>query len=1502
MRKFFRNLSYVLSAVALSVPLMLSGQLVSKLGSRSEKGRSTEVGRLVQSRKSSPEGYLDPRDEALHGAQFSFIRNSFIPAGDPLQMMSAAADGIDFIGWVYCSKTGEGMSSDAHHGLYSFDTSGEFTPIAEYLGDYFDGGMAGLYIDGMYHYYYTSTVTWPDLQYIHRVYNSESGWSYTQENITNEQMPRALCSSGEVSYGCFFTGYDSYDNPQFEFGKFDPATSDHTTIAPLPMNWAACAFGADGFVYAIDKSGYLQKVKADTGEMTEIGYTGCNPLFVSDAVIDIKSGRMFWCAALASGYGKMFEVNLSTGRATELLNFRYGDHVVGLNIMHQAWGAAPAAVADLASNFTDDSLTGTVSFTVPTLTYDGAALSGNLTYTVNVDGEAHTSGPCQAGEEVTVPLSFTEAASHVISVAVSNENGSGPREIIRPFIGKDTPVAPEVSISYNDGKFTVSWNAVTETVNGGYMDPSKVTYKVTRLPDDVVVAEATPETSLVDPVETPESYVPYSYIVRASWDGVESGIGTSNIIGIGAMVPPYREEFQKASSIDSYTIIDSNKDGKTWGWYYTYVRIENSYSRMNDWLISPSLKLEAGKSYFISIDAKAHNEDYPERLEIKVGKAPTAEAMTETVVGPTEISQSYPYVTVGDYFECTETGTYYVGIHGISDARMFYLNVDNLSVGAGVGSESPSGVEDFKVITDPTGAFNAVISGKAPLTTESGNTLESITKIDLFRDGSHIKTIEPIEPGEEFSYVDPVGTKGSHTYSAIVYNGNGASKEESVTANIGFAVPSKVGNVTLVESAPGVVTVSWTAPETDTEGTPLGDSRITYKIVNALSTSEVYAENVEGTSYTYNVGSDSQKFFGAGVYACNFAGESDIRYSDMIAAGRSYDAPYSESFKDGKASSILGTRGYDGSTASWNVRNDSSIDGVTSSDCDNGFISCKFNYGEEVSMLFSGKIDLSASNHPYFSVDIYNRHTSEFANEDINNLELLVTDANSNDWQVLKEGTFTALAGDNYSQWVTVSADLAAYKGKEIQIGLRVSCYKYSLALFDNIRVGELAASDLAVASLSAPTIVKANQEFEINAAVVNNGYQAAEEYTVEFYREGSLIGSVDGETVEPNAIKNYTLSQTLGIGDDDAVVKYSCKVVFAADANPADNEATVTVIRSASDKPAPVNLTAEAADDGVCLSWIAPNTEGPVTEGFDNVESWAYENVNDWTFVDADGGPIGGFEGIELPDNPANSTRAFFVFDNSNKDVFNETYEMLSGNKCLVSMFLFSGAACDDWAISPELDGSAQTISFWARSYDPSYPEHIEMLYSVNGMELSDFIKAGEDNSVAGEWTEYTFTVPEGTKYFAIRSRATDAFMLMIDDVTFVPANNDPVGYNVYRDDIRINESPVSATTFRDTTVEKGSHRYVVTAVYANDQESDPSNEVSIEYAGVDSLHAGVQVVCGRGFIRIAGGEGLPTTVSDVNGYTYYEGVPENTLEIRLVPGVYMVRVDGKTLKVHVK
>jgi hypothetical protein len=70
-------------------------------------------------------------------------------------------------------------------------------------------------------------------------------------------------------------------------------------------------------------------------------------------------------------------------------------------------------------------------------------------------------------------------------------------------------------------------------------------------------------------------------------------------------------------------------------------------------------------------------------------------------------------------------------------------------------------------------------------------------------------------------------------------------------------------------------------------------------------------------------------------------------------------------------------------------------------------------------------------------------------------------------------------------------------------------------------------------------------------------------------------------------------------------------------------------------------------------------------------------------------------------------------------------------------------------------------------------------------------------------------------------------------------PASRSLVGYNISRDDVVVNESPVTSTFFEDwaeNLVENQEYEYKVTAVYsAPNGESEPSNTVTVTYLSVD-------------------------------------------------------------------
>lgn len=144
---------------------------------------------------------------------------------------------------------------------------------------------------------------------------------------------------------------------------------------------------------------------------------------------------------------------------------------------------------------------------------------------------------------------------------------------------------------------------------------------------------------------------------------------------------PYLNEFQTLDEQEAFSILDENSDGNTWdfaynsddNWFarYTYSEVFEA----DDWLISPAFHFDAGKQYTLSFDT--WNKSYDERIEVKLGTEASFEGMFMPIVKPTEVLWEEPQ-GMEARFSVSESGTYYIGFHAISDADRNKLFVDNV--------------------------------------------------------------------------------------------------------------------------------------------------------------------------------------------------------------------------------------------------------------------------------------------------------------------------------------------------------------------------------------------------------------------------------------------------------------------------------------------------------------------------------------------------------------------------------------------------------------------------------------------------------------------------------------------------------------------------------------------------------------------------------------------------------------------------------------------------------
>lgn len=481
-------------------------------------------------------------------------------------------------------------------------------------------------------------------------------------------------------YGSFF----SEERESFYFGSLDTKTANCDTIAFLDHSFNAIASTADGTLYFVNDEGNFGKISATDGTITIIGATGFTPKYLQDATFDFGTKQFYWFAFNDDdSQSGIYTVDLTSGKATRISTWATGGkEFVGVFSKTPVYAAGvPEIPANLSLAFAESALAGQATFTLPTATYGGEPLSGELGYELLVDGVVKVSGKSTAGAEVKVDLSV-ERGEHAVSVRATNGAGAGPEYICKQYFGTDVPAAvASASAARTQGGATIKWSAVTEGAHGAKFNPSTVTYNVTRFPDGVAVASGVKATECTD-ANSVSQLASYYYEVVAVDGDYQTAPAKTNAVVLGeALTVPYSKDFTDGD-YSLFTIVDANADGSTWGSDFRGAKYTfNNYNTADDWLISPPLKVKAGQHYKVAVTVANAMDPYTEKVEVLVGTNASADALTTAVVPATVVDGGYrsPLQLEGG-FKPDADADYFVGVHAISDAGNLYLYCYKLEV------------------------------------------------------------------------------------------------------------------------------------------------------------------------------------------------------------------------------------------------------------------------------------------------------------------------------------------------------------------------------------------------------------------------------------------------------------------------------------------------------------------------------------------------------------------------------------------------------------------------------------------------------------------------------------------------------------------------------------------------------------------------------------------------------------------------------------------------------
>lgn len=920
-----------------------------------------------------------------------------------------------------------------------------------------------------------------------------------------------------------------------------------------------------------------------------------------------------------------------------------------------------------------------------------------------------------------------------------------------------------------------------------------------------------------------------------------------------------------AGEVLKYTVIDANEDTKTWkpGGFSTYsvcmkpTELDNS----DDWLISVPVHLKGGTDYSLSIkEGRTLSAGSEEIYGVYVGKEPTAEAMTVTAIEPHA-------VTVKDFNEKTgkftvdAEGYYYIGIHCTSDrTKSGNLKVCDLSVVESSTIVEPAAAGTMSVQPAPKGELAATVTYTAPTLTTSGNPLAEISKVVLTTNWAFKQEVTDVKPGETITFTTTdIYNNGNNRFEAVAYVGETAGDPvlvKDIYAGPDNPLPPTGLKVVLSEDYKHV-TLSWDAVgETGENGGYVDPSKVTYYIFDAFGSfyDPAIAETTE-TSYTFDYSDATAQDF----VAYQVTADIDNYYtslaatSDIVIIGEPEKTPFVDSFTDGyyqqawavfpdsQGQMMNGTILDNELQTNADAEEGTAPEFLNSQDADNGFFLFMPIEKDAAYGFFSTKIDISKAADPVFEFYYQGKGS--------------VIDARiAVDGKPFETVRSIDLKENSTDGWTLCRIDLSEYKSaRYIQVGVMVRAIHntddttWSVPM-DNIRVIDLKPTDMRVSYLTGPASVQAGESAEVSVTFENIGTQPISGASVAFSVDGVETSTATLPDFAPGKVSTASFSAPSSLLSADKLT-----VRFAASAAGLEQDVTAqgTINVKFPTYPSPAGLEAAADGSDVTLRWDAIDMDALTgvsvrTEDFES-EEYEHFTISDFGgfhFIDGDKRMTYRFLDDVL--NPYRTLpQAFQLFTPSESGMPEEQQRLdapTHSGKSMLTAWSCDGYN-DNWLIFPQLSGNAQTVSFWARSFTIGYAESFEVLVSYTDAETASFEQIAYVERVPEDWTEYSYAVPEGATYFAIRHCSYDTYALFLDDFTFetggvLPAGTTLDGYNVYCDGVKVNEAPLTEAAYRHQA-DTAQPSYRVSAVYSCG-ESRPCDAVTVSITtGIGSVEA---------------------------------------------------------------
>ena len=629
-------------------------------------------------------------------------------------------------------------------------------------------------------------------------------WAITYDYADYSFIPSVMAY--DVTSDIIYSIQYNSDLTGLNLAKWNPISLMFETICPWPNRFQPMTLGftPDGEMYCVGADGDFYQLDKETADARSLGTLEVAPtMYVQSMGYEPRTASFLWMAVTQGG-SALYAIDPYNVTMTLVEKLNKNEQAPAVFFMDNAAPAeAPAATTDLAFTFDGGDTNGTISFTVPTTTYGGSALNGNVTMSVWLDGEPIANYVSVAPGSTQTFDCEVENDNHYVYVLFSNDGGFSPVNNLYVFAGYDTPLpVTNAVLTVENGVSHLTWDAPAGGVNNGYV--ADVTYNVFRMPGSVMVAQGLTECEFSETL--PSKMERYYYIITPfNGDGKRGDDARSNDVLTGtAFEAPYYDDFSDMGTRELWTIVNANNDGTEWGTFYTWsfndynqcwgiytgpYNMGDDQDAADDYLISPGIHIEEGISYALIFNMRNTFANYKERVSLMVGTDPN-DVSTFQVLDSNEAHDVNG--TLADWevdFQMPESGTYYFAVHvythredNASGIFVYSMALNRLGMNG-----APAEVTNLTITPEENGEMVADVTFTVPTTTLNGEELAAPLTANIYRDGGEAPVAQfPVEVGAEALWTDnTVEGVGVHTYTVGISNEFGEGKRVSAEAFIG---------------------------------------------------------------------------------------------------------------------------------------------------------------------------------------------------------------------------------------------------------------------------------------------------------------------------------------------------------------------------------------------------------------------------------------------------------------------------------------------------------------------------------------------------------------------------------------------------------------------------------------------------------------------------------------------------------------------------------------------